>query len=137
MTQTSWSDDYAIGIKTIDDQHRWLFDTTDKLHRELQKPQADRAAIQEFLQGLMDYTMNHFIIEEELFERYEYPEAKAHKALHDKFSAAVMDHLMKFEDGADLGNEVLDLVKNWLVNHIQNVDRKYGAFFEERGVTVA
>ncbi|HZW13420.1 MAG TPA: bacteriohemerythrin [Noviherbaspirillum sp.] len=136
MTFTSWSDNYAIGIKAIDDQHRWLFDATDKLHHELQKPQVDRAVVQEFLQGLMDYTMNHFIVEEELFERYKYPEAKEHKALHDKFNAAVMDHLMKFEDGADLGNEVLELVRNWLVHHVQNADKKYAPFFAQHGITV-
>ncbi len=31
----------------------------------------------------MNYTVNHFIVEEACFERYDYPERIVHKALHD------------------------------------------------------
>lgn len=136
MTFATWSDAFAIGIPSIDEQHRWLFDATSKLHAALQQPDVDRFVVGEFLEGLMDYTVNHFIVEEELFERYQYPGAQSHKALHDKFTAAVMEQLMKFEDGAELGNEVLDLVRDWLIHHIQHADKEYAPFFRERGVMI-
>jgi hemerythrin len=136
MAFALWSDDFSIGIPSIDEQHRWLFDATNKLHDELQKPEVHREVVLEVLEGLMDYTMNHFIVEEELFERYQYTDAQAHKALHDKFTASVMDLLTKFEDGEDLGKEVLDLVKNWLINHIQRTDKEYAAFLKAHGVSI-
>ncbi|MDQ3059098.1 MAG: bacteriohemerythrin [Pseudomonadota bacterium] len=125
-----WNDDFSVGLDEVDEQHQWLFEATNRLHDEMNKEVHSRAVIGEILEGLMDYTMNHFIMEEELFERYGYPQAQAHKALHDKFTASIMSTLMDFEDGADIENEVLEILKNWLVQHIMKTDTAYVPFFK-------
>lgn len=130
MTFMPWSNEFSVGLDEIDEQHQWLFDATNRLHDEMTKEVHSRAVIGEIIEGLVDYTMNHFIMEEELFERYGYPQAQEHKALHNKFTASIMNTLTEFESGADIENEVLDILKNWLLQHILKTDTAYVPFFK-------
>lgn len=135
MSFMPWSDALAMGITTIDTQHRWLVDATNRLHGEITKAVPDRAVLGEILEGLVDYTMNHFVLEEELFQRFGYPENDAHKAEHDAFTAQAMQLLMKFEGGESVGEPVLEFLKQWLLHHILKVDRAYAPFLKANGVT--
>lgn len=130
-----WSEEFSIGIREIDEQHRWLVETTNKLYDELAKEDPQRAVAGEVLEGLIAYTMNHFIVEEELFQRHGYPETLAHKAEHDRFTANVMGLLERFEQGADINDDVLALIKDWLTHHILTVDKQYAPFLTDRGVS--
>lgn len=125
MTFMPWSEEFAVGLERIDQQHRWLVDTTNELHDALHGETLRREQIQALLEGLVDYTMNHFILEEEMFERCNYPGGAAHKRLHDKFSATLMQVLTDFEAGGDIASGVLELLKDWLVQHILVADKAY------------
>lgn len=133
MTFMLWSDDFSVGLDEVDEQHQWLFSATNRLHNEMNKPAPSRAVIGEILEGLMTYTVNHFIMEEELFERYGYPQARAHKALHDQFTAAILTMLTSFEKGKPIENELLETLKDWLVEHILKTDTAYVPFLKEKG----
>ena len=134
MSFMPWSDDFQLGIETIDFQHRWLVDATNALHDELSKENPDRALIGAILEGLVDYTMNHFVLEEELFLRFGYEENAAHKAEHDGFTAKVMQLLLQFEKGENVGLDTMELLKSWLQHHILKVDRAYVPFLKAHGV---
>ena len=132
MTFMPWSDDYSVALDEVDEQHKWLFDATNRLHDETTKAVHSRQVIGEIIEGLMDYTMNHFIMEEELFQRYAYPQAQSHKAQHNQFTATILRTLMDFESGADVESEVLETLKNWLVQHILKTDTAYVPFLKEK-----
>lgn len=134
MSFMPWTDALEMGIETIDNQHRWLVDATNRLYCEITRAEPDRAVLGEILEGLVDYTMNHFVLEEELFQRFGYPETVAHKAEHDAFTATAMNLLMQFESGESVGPPVLDFLKEWLLHHILKVDRAYVPFLKEAGV---
>jgi hemerythrin len=125
MTLMPWSAALSVGMTEIDEQHHWLVDTLNQLHDELAAHEPDRAMIGQVLEGLMGYTVNHFVAEEVLFQRYAYPQASAHKAMHDQFTRRVMDMLTEHESGKNLGGEVLELLKEWLVQHIMGADKSY------------
>lgn len=134
MSFMTWSDSLATGIGSIDEQHQWLVNATNQLHAEMTQPTPDRAVLGEIFEGLVDYTMNHFVLEEELFQRFGYPETAAHKAEHDALTAQVMQLLLKFEEGENVGTPVLDFLKEWLLHHILKVDRAYAPFLQAAGV---
>jgi len=135
MSFMPWSEQFVLGIESIDRQHRWLVDATNRLHDEVQSPSPCHATIGEILDGLMDYTMNHFIVEEELFTRLGYPHSVAHKAEHDGFTQRAMQLLTGFENGEAVGLDALAFLKDWLAHHILCVDRAYVPFLASRGVT--
>lgn len=128
-----WSAELELGLAEIDSQHRWLVDQTNALHDEVSKPEPRREVIGQILEGLVDYTHNHFIIEEVMFQQHGYPETPAHKAEHDRFTATVMGLLTRFEDGEATTLEALDFLKEWLRIHICAVDRSYVPFLKARG----
>lgn len=132
MTIMPWSQDFSVGMAAIDTQHHWLVDAMNQLHTELEQPQPNRAVVGRTLEGLMDYTVNHFVMEEELFGRHGYPQAAAHKALHDHFTRTVMQRLTEFEAGQDIGGEVVSLLKDWLIGHIMGADKAYAPFLLAR-----
>lgn len=131
-----WQDEFSVGIALIDEQHRWLVDITNSLHQEMNSPALDRVLVSDILDGLMNYTVNHFIVEEELFQRHGYPERVAHKAMHDHLTKVVLGILTDFERGMEVQEAVLELLKNWLTHHILREDRAYIPFFQQLGVTV-
>lgn len=128
-----WTKELEIGIDIIDEQHRWLVDQTNALHDAIEAG-SNTELIGEILEGLMDYTINHFIVEEELFERLGYPESDAHKTYHDRFTEQVMSLLTRHDDGEQVGVEALELLKNWLTHHILKVDKAYVEHFRAHGI---
>ena len=134
MTFMPWSSELEVGIEQIDEQHRWLVNQTNQLYDSLASDKAGGTEVGAVLEGLMDYTVNHFIVEEELFQRLGYPESSAHKAQHDQFIAQVMDLLQRHEAGEVSGNETLSLLADWLAHHILKVDKAYVSFFHQHGV---
>ncbi|KAB2898373.1 MAG: bacteriohemerythrin [Burkholderiaceae bacterium] len=123
-----WTSELELGFDEIDRQHQELVRLTNALHEELCCPIPRREAIGAVLEGLVDYTHNHFIVEEVLFQRHGYPETPAHQAEHNGFTAKAMDLLMRFEDGEEVSIEALEFLKEWLVHHICKVDRAYLPF---------
>ena len=126
-----WTAELELGLPEIDDQHRQLVALTNALHDELSAASPRRSAVGEILEGLVDYTRNHFIVEEVLFQQHDYPETPAHQAQHNRFTEKAMDLLLRFEDGEEVSTEALDFLKDWLVHHICRVDRAYLSFFQE------
>ena len=135
MTFMPWSTDIAVGLSDVDEQHRWLVDCINQLHTELSGDAPDKAVIGETLEGLMDYTMNHFIMEEDLFERHAYPETLAHKAQHNQFTGTIMEALTAFEDGQNVSHDILEFLKTWLFQHIMRTDKSYVPFLKAQGVS--
>lgn len=134
MTFMPWSSDIAVGLGEVDDQHRWLVDCINRLHTELSGDAPDKASIGATLEGLMDYTMNHFIMEEALFERHAYPDAVAHKAQHDQFTGTILQALTAFEGGQNVSHGVLEFLKTWLLQHIMRTDKNYVPFLKAQGL---
>lgn len=130
MTFMPWSSALMLGIPTIDAQHQVLVELINTLHAELSNPIPERTVVAEVLEGLVDYTHNHFIEEEVMFQRFGYPQTDAHTAEHSRFTAQAMDWLMRFEEGQDVDMEALAFLKCWLVHHILEEDRAYVPFLK-------
>lgn len=135
MTFMLWNDGIAVGIEEVDEQHRLLVDLINELHDALTAATPDPATIGHVLEGLMDYTMNHFIMEEEWFERHGYPDTVAHKALHNRFTSTIMNALTEFEDSQHVPYELLEFLKHWLIEHIMQTDKSYVPFLQTQGIT--
>lgn len=133
MTFMPWTEELQVGIREIDEQHRWLVDQTNALHDAMQGS-ARAEHVGELLEGLMDYVMNHFIVEENLFIRLKYPQTDAHQAQHNLFSGQVMSLLGRHDAGEEVGVEALELLKDWLIHHILKVDKAYVEYFRAHGL---
>lgn len=118
-----WSDSLNTGIAEIDNQHRAIADYINALYDV--KQTNDRDEVGNVLSGLVDYTLNHFSFEEQLMEQAGYEFLRAHRKVHELFINRIADFRGRFINGEDITDELLNLLKSWLANHIKQEDRGY------------
>ena len=129
-----WGPKYHIGIKSIDDQHKILVDLINDLYDAFGS-QKNKKVIKKVIKELLDYTVYHFGNEEESFKKIGYKESDNHQIQHEKFIEKIETFGKEFEEGdASLSFEILDFLKNWLLNHILKIDTKYVPHFKEHGI---
>ncbi|HHH46978.1 MAG TPA: bacteriohemerythrin, partial [Thiotrichales bacterium] len=130
-----WSDDYSVGIDSIDRQHRRLINLINQLQTAIDFAM-DREFEREALDELVDYTRTHFSYEEELMREYGYPDFEAHRREHEGMIRKVENLLSSYErDPEGTIQEAHDFLRDWLIHHIQGTDRRYSGFLKEKGVT--
>jgi hemerythrin len=129
-----WKEEYTVDIKQIDDQHKQLVEMINELHSAMLSGKG-REALGETFTGLVEYTKTHFSTEETLMSQHGYPELKAHRESHDEFTNKVTAMYNDFTEGNILISiELMNFLKDWLINHIARVDKKYAPFFSEKGI---
>jgi hemerythrin len=127
MGYFSWNDELSVGSSFIDNDHRKLISLVNQLHEAMREGQ-DKDILQPVLAELIKYTQEHFTREEEHMEKIQYADRAAHKAEHDKLLNEVLEMQKKFNDGsAMLTFQVSKFLRDWLVNHIMQSDKKLAA----------
>lgn len=133
-TFIQWDDNYSVGVKEIDDQHKVLFDLINQTHNAM-KQNMEKAEKQKILDGLVDYTVFHFDHEEGLMRKAEYSDYDAHIEKHKKLVGQVKDFHHKFSTGAiDIDMNLMKFLKEWLSNHIMGTDKFYGSAMNQKGI---
>ena len=109
----------------LDNDHKRLVDMVNNLFDGVQSGQG-KEALGKILDGLIGYTVDHFKREEQFFAQTGYPDNAAHKAQHEDLCKQVLTVQAKYKGGATatLSLEVMNFLKNWLINHIQGSDKK-------------
>ena len=134
MALFRWDDEYTVNVKSMDDQHRKFFELIDEYYEAIIQ-RRQKQGMSKVLRGLIDYARTHFNEEEKLMQDHKYPGYQEQKTQHAFFIQKIEDLKERFEkDELVLSVEVTNFMKSWLQNHIQKVDKKYGDFFNARGI---
>ncbi len=120
-----WRDEeFTVGIRGIDLQHRQLVRALNALYRALIEGKASHAY--ETLVFMGEYAGFHFSTEERLFERYGYPKAEEHRKAHAAFIAKTEEFRRLLRDaGLDAAIEMVVYLADWTRGHILGMDRDY------------
>jgi hemerythrin len=124
MKNLIWTDNLNTGIDVIDKQHLRIVTYINKLYIALSN-KADKVAVRDVIDELVDYTMTHFAFEEGMLDEYGYARLAEHKALHEQFTAQVRELRDHFDSSEDASVELNNLMVTWLFNHILHEDAKY------------
>ncbi len=134
MALINWSNDYSVKVKSIDNQHMKLVELINVLHSAMKEGRG-KEVLGKVINELIEYTQTHFSHEEELMKKYSYPEYAKHKSIHDDLVKQVTELDNNVKAGkAVISQEVLNFLKNWLVNHIVEKDKLLGNFLNTKGV---
>ncbi len=126
-----WSDSYKVGIQEVDEQHKELVGMLNALHQAIVEHHAKEAS-RKILDQLADYTRTHFLLEESLMRVTHYSGFEAHKQQHEELIRQVIDLQHKLDSGgATITFELLHFLKVWLAQHINETDKRFGAFFNQ------
>lgn len=126
----AWNDSFKLGSDLVDAQHRKLFELLSDLIESCETG-AENTKLEESLNFLVNYTVQHFKAEENLQIHYDYPDYERHRKLHEDFKETVGELVQRFADSGstkELSDDMNKIVARWLVNHIQVEDKKIGAY---------
>jgi len=135
MPLMNWTEKMAVGVRLLDTDHQKLVGMLNELYDAIMKGQG-KETLGKVLDGLVDYTKIHFAHEEKFFAQTNYPDAVAHKKEHDALTLQVLEVQKKHNSGQTitLSLEVINFLKNWLTNHIQASDKRYGPYLNSKGI---
>ncbi len=129
-----WKDEYSVGIKVIDDDHKKLINLLNQFINAYDYAMSESYEKDAF-NDLIDYTKYHFSREEKLMLDNDYPDFEEHKAQHRAMFNKV-EHFVELYNtqGHDALEEISDFLSQWLINHINGTDKEYSQYLNERGI---
>lgn len=131
MEIIKWTDKYLVGIKEIDNQHKGLVVIINELFNLMSQGKA-KDNMNEIFIHLTEYTKKHFYTEELMLIKFAYKDYTQHKKEHKIFIEKLNDLHKEFDNGkVTISIEILNFLKDWLLNHILISDKKYAPFISE------
>ncbi len=136
MALLEWNDSYSVKVAKFDDQHKKLFAMINDLNDGM-KAGKGKETLGAVLKGLIDYTATHFADEEKAMAQHGFLQLQLHKNEHNKLVKQVLALQADYAAGkAMLSMEVMNFLRDWLNTHIVGTDKKYGEFFNAKGIAV-
>ncbi|MFC2152955.1 bacteriohemerythrin [Bacteroidota bacterium] len=128
MDLIKWSEEYSVGIDEIDNQHKALVIMINELFNLISQGKS-KSKLEEIFNHLTDYTKKHFTAEEKMMTNFAYPQYNEHIEEHKKFIAKLDTFRLDLNNGKiTLSLELLNFLKDWLLNHILISDKKYNPY---------
>jgi len=134
-----WQESYNTGIEEIDEQHRILVNTINEANIKLSKDESLQT-LEHITKDLLSYVLYHFETEEEMMTQYNYKgesleEYDKHMKQHRDFSTKVVAVRESISKGKPIEkNELIEFLTDWLINHINNTDKKLAKFLHAKGM---
>lgn len=122
-----WKNEYSVGVKEIDEQHRKLFEIGGRAYSLVENTfisdKYDK--ILDIINELIDYTVYHFKCEENLMLESKYRGFFSHKLEHEGFINKVnnIDFKSVDENQDKFIIDILELVLVWIEEHIMDKDK--------------
>lgn len=135
MLFVRWIDEkYSVNIGDIDEQHKKLIGIINEAY-QAKIENLNRKTIAGILEKMADYAKTHFQAEEQLLSEHGYPELEFHRNAHLFFMTKAGELNRDFALNEDsIIEDMLTFLKEWLIKHIMETDKRYAPFLNERGI---
>jgi len=135
MPLIAWNEKLSVGVASLDAEHQKLLALLNEFY-DATHAGKDAESLGNILNALVEYTKFHFAHEEQCLAKAGYPSLADHKKLHEDLTRQVLEKQQQFKSGSHrtLSLELMTFLKNWLLNHIQSNDKKYGSYLNRKGV---
>jgi len=134
MAYMEWNSTYSVEVETIDNQHKKLIEIINSLY-DAMKNGKGQAELMHTFGELAKYTITHFKHEEDLFDKFGYARSMTHKKEHTELLKKVNLYAEQYQNGKIMMSmEIMDFLKEWLLNHILVTDKGYSPFMKEHNV---
>jgi hemerythrin len=131
MALLTWNKNCSVGLKILDGQHAGLIADLNELYSAMSKGHA-KSGVDSQLRQLLKNALAHFSTEEALMEATNYQSLVQHRAKHRNFVRQVEEYLARREMGDNtMRLPLLNFIRDWLTNHIQEEDREYAPWLIE------
>lgn len=127
MIELSWHPEWDTGIEIIDSQHRDLFERVERLFNAMHNREDTK--VEELLEFLGTYVVEHFRTEEDLMKKVNYPGFSRHLLTHQSMKVQLSQ--IKPEN---LEESIIVFLIDWLVEHINHEDRQLAVWLHNHKI---
>lgn len=129
-----FSKSFDVQIETMNNDHSRIFDYINSVNKMV-KENKDIKEILSGMRQLLSFTDEHFQREEHLMIAHNYPDLGIQQSTHSKFLEKIREIIKTVENSEDIDLiDVMVFLRDWLIKHIQGIDKKYGDFLNNCGV---
>ena len=131
MPLMEWKAEYAIGIDSVDFEHRELIELINALHANLTESETDEAdeAVPAFLGEIYAKIAAHFALEEREMRARGYDEFANHKADHERLLDEIREIMDDYELRGAFDEETLAArLSEWFGAHFRTKDARLHKF---------
>jgi len=124
MTLLKWKPSYALGIPSVDMEHREMIALINHLYAGLNErgvPEQIESVLEDIYAGIAA----HFALEERHMREANYDEYAAHKDEHEELLDQIRDLMDVFESDPATGRDSLEKsLSDWFSNHFATFDAR-------------
>ena len=134
-----WKDRYELGVPSIDEQHKELFRRVESFLQALRSAgswEEKAPRLNETLEFMKGYVVEHFRDEEEYQLSINYPGYEHHKQLH----IGMVDYVLEVSEQYERSGNNEDLMQQfggrllaWLINHVAAEDQRIADYARKKG----
>jgi hemerythrin-like metal-binding protein len=126
MSVIKWRDTYNTGVAQFDREHHKLVELIDLMYGAI-RDKSGKEVAEKACTELVAYTIYHFENEEKAMAEVNFPNLEEHKAEHTRLKQEAQTFHARinssFPEGA---TKLYHFLRDWLITHIQDCDKKYG-----------
>ena len=131
MPIIQWNDSYAIGHGQLDKQHKYIFETINKLYDSIQDGNGVETA-KRLADEIIVHATEHFELEEELMAASAYPKLEEHREEHRRVGSRAQEYRDQLLEGSHAtAVRLLNFLKDWILNHLVEWDRDYMPYIRD------
>ncbi|WP_299972048.1 hemerythrin family protein [Sulfuricurvum sp.] len=130
-TGLEWDEHYRLGITSIDDQHKHLFDIVAHI-AALDAATSTKEDLRQILGELSTYMSEHFKDEEKYMEQIRFPSYEYHMRLHHDIIEFVNSSVSQAPTLAMIQTKLKFIIKKALIDHILVEDMKIKLFMMQK-----
>ncbi len=129
-----WSNDYKIGIPSLDSQHKRLFQLIKELNDALDSG-LRLVNVERLFAGLDQYVTRHFQLEEKYMLDSHYSGLEKQQKAHEYFTVK-FNELSEKLSMTGITPDIIKTIKGelteWLKGHVTGLDQEFGKYYQEQ-----
>lgn len=132
MVSLQWRPDLSVGFDFMDTDHQKLVELLVELSGLLRSGEVQSAALDK-LDEIIEFTRQHFRLEERLMSESGYDQFQQHKQMHETLLRDIVTRRQQLAAGGhDAPRETMDFLEHWLMDHILKSDKHLGTYLHDR-----
>ncbi len=123
-----------MGVASLDDDHQQMFAIIKTLQSAMA---ASKGAVvaHKVIEDLAEHAQAHFLAEEALMEKTQYPELASHRRDHEGLLKKIGEFQSNTASGKFVSSVIIaDFVEKCLIPHTNETDQKYSEHLNANGI---
>lgn len=126
MVLVPWRDDYSVGAKSVDDEHKELIDRINRLYDQLMVEEEPQA-VSTIFGALINAITEHFVREERYMRERGYDTLPQHREDYERLLDDIRTFFDEFDRNEEAGRGDLAMrLDDWLLGHFETHDARLG-----------